>query len=99
MLGSLEAIRLKCFQIIQLSSLLAFQPSSDERCAAGYLLDPETLNRTVFSKLLAGLRYGSDGSADVFDAFFLAEDVGLSAALVSFFFFGAAALLGLDLLA
>jgi hypothetical protein len=36
---------------------------------------------------------------DAFDAFFLAEAVGLSAAWVSSFFFGAAALLGLDLFA
>ena len=47
----------------------------------------------------AGARYGSDGSGDALDAFFLAEDVGLSVAVVSSFFFGAAALLGLDLLA
>jgi hypothetical protein len=47
----------------------------------------------------AELRYGSDGSGDALDAFFLVEDVGLSAAVVSSFFFGVAALLGLDLLA
>jgi hypothetical protein len=52
-------------------------------------------NKDIF----AGWRYGSDGSEDALDAFFLAEDVGLSAALVSSFFLGAAALLGLDLLA
>jgi hypothetical protein len=45
------------------------------------------------------LDYGSDGSVEALDAFFLAEDGVLSAALASFFFFGAAALLGLDLFA
>ena len=43
--------------------------------------------------------YGSDGSLDALDAFFLAEDGVLSAAWVSFFSFGAAALFGLDLFA
>ena len=52
-------------------------------------------NRNMF----AGSPYGSDGSVDALEAFFLAEDVGLSAALVSSFFFGAAVLSGLDLLA
>lgn len=52
-------------------------------------------NKNIFARW----RYGGDGSVDVFDVFFLAEDVELSAALVSSFFFGAAALLGLDLLA
>jgi hypothetical protein len=52
-------------------------------------------NKDIF----AGSRYGSDGSGDALDAFFLAEGVGLSAAWGSSFFFGAAALSGLDLLA
>ncbi|MEE9496341.1 MAG: hypothetical protein V3V39_07420 [Desulfobacterales bacterium] len=52
-------------------------------------------NKDIFT----GSRYGSDGSGDALDAFFLAEDVGLSAAWVSSFLFGAAALLGLGLLA
>jgi hypothetical protein len=49
--------------------------------------------------IFARWRYGVDGSVDAFDVFFSAEDVERSAALVSSFFFGTAALLDPDLLA